>query len=42
MLVDALASLEGSLSPEQRDRLRRQRPPELRVYDQAAAQRYAR
>ncbi|HEX7896912.1 MAG TPA: hypothetical protein VF950_04085 [Planctomycetota bacterium] len=41
-LVDALAALESSLTPEQRDRLRRQRPPELRVYDQAAAQRWAR
>ena len=41
-LVDALTALESSLSQEQRDRLRRQRPPELRVYDQAAAQRYGR
>ena len=42
ILVDALAALESSLAPEQRDRLRRQRPPEVRVFDQAAAQRWAR
>lgn len=42
ILVDALSSLESSLTPEQRERLRSRRPPELRVYDPNALQRFNR
>jgi hypothetical protein len=42
LLLDALGTLEGSLTPEQRQRLRSRRPAEFRLYDPAAQQRYAR
>lgn len=42
ILIDALGSLESSLPPEQRERLRQRRPSEVRVYDAFAAQRWAR
>jgi len=42
ILVDVLGNLESSLTPEQRERLRQRPPPEVRVYDQAAQQRFGR
>lgn len=42
ILLDALSSLEGSLTPEQRERLRGRRPAEVRVYDALQQQRWAR
>lgn len=42
ILVDALGALESALTPEQRERLRRVRPADVRVYDPATFQRFAR
>lgn len=42
ILLDALGSMESSLTPEQRERLRQRRPAEVHVFDPYAAQRYAR
>jgi hypothetical protein len=39
ILIDALGTLESSLTPEQRERLRSRRPAEVRVYDAAALSR---
>lgn len=42
LMVDVLRSLEGSLTPEQLERFRQRRPPEVRVFDPAAQQRFGR
>jgi hypothetical protein len=42
ILLQALSTLESSLTPEQRERLRSRRPAELRVYDPAAMRRHSR
>jgi hypothetical protein len=42
ILLDALRSLEGSLTPEQRERLRGRRPAEVRVFDGFTQQRWSR